>query len=237
MEMTYEYEVLPFDLKDSLWVFTRVVVTLVCHLRRLGLRVFYYLDDWLLVAESKELSELHLQTTLQWTQNLGFVVNWKKSSLIPQRLPSYLGAQLDIPNLLDRPLEHRVLALQGVIRDLTGGCLTNALLWQKLHGHLASFVDLIPNCRMLIRPLKLHFLRFFTPLIDPQDKLVPLSPDIKALCRACMGLPISSSRKETVFPSSAFSGSHHRRLASGWGRFFIHIRCQGCGRRRRLWAT
>ena len=184
MDLTYQYEVLPFGLKDSPWVFTRVVATLVGHLRRLGLRVFYYLDDWLLIAESKELLELHLQTTLQWTQDLGFLVNWKKSSLTPQRIPSYLGAQLDIPNLLARPLEHRVLALQGVIRDLTGGCLATALLWQKFLGHLASFVDLVPNCRMLMRPLQLHFLRFFTPLVDPQDKLIPLSPEIKVLCRA-----------------------------------------------------
>ena len=40
MDMTYQYEVLPFGLKDSPWVFTRVVATLVGHLRRLGLRVF-----------------------------------------------------------------------------------------------------------------------------------------------------------------------------------------------------
>ena len=52
MIMTYQYKVLPFGLKDSPWVFARVVATLVGHLRHLGLRVFFYLDDWLLVAES-----------------------------------------------------------------------------------------------------------------------------------------------------------------------------------------
>ena len=36
-----------------------------------------------------------------------------------------------------------------------------------------------------MRPLQLHCLQFFFPLIDSQDKLVPLSPEIKALCRAC----------------------------------------------------
>ena len=35
-----------------------------------------------------------------------------------------------------------------------------------------------------MRLLQLHCLRFFFPLIDSQDKLVPLSPEIKALCRA-----------------------------------------------------
>ena len=182
--LSYQYVVLPFGLKDSPWVFTRVVATLVAHLRRLGLRMFYYLDDWLLVAESKELLESHLQTALRWTQDLGFLVNWEKSALVPQRLPSYLGAQLDFPNMLTRPLEHRVLSLQTVIRDLLNRRLATALLWQKFLGHLASFVDLVPHCRLLMRPLQLHLLRFFTPSVDPPDRLVPLSPEIRVLCRA-----------------------------------------------------
>ena len=174
MVMTYQYKVLPFGLKDSPWVFTRVVATLVGHLRRLGFRVFYYLDDWLLVAESKELLELHLQTTMQWTQDLGFPVNCKKSSLVPQRLPaaghpefvgSSFGAQSVGSSVCD----------SGSHKRLVGFCpLVAEVSWP-----FASFVDLVPNCRMLMRPLQLHFLRYFTPLTDPQDKLVPLSPEVK----------------------------------------------------------
>ena len=120
------------------------------------------------------------------------------------------------PNLLARPLEHRVLALQSVIRDLTSGWLYSALLWQKFLGHLASFVDLVPNCRMLMRPLQLHFLRYFTPLTDPQDKLVPLSPEVKVLCRAWA----SPSR---LLEGKPFAPPPHRLVIStdasgqGWG--------------------
>ena len=213
---TFQYKVQPFGLKDSPWVFTRVVATLVGHLRQLGLRLFYYLDNWLLVAESRDLLESHLRTTLLWTRDLGFLVNWEKSSLTPQRLPSYLGAHLDIPRLLARPSEHRVLALQEVIQDLTKGPLASALLWQKFLGHLASFVDLVPNCRLLMRPLQLHLLRYFTPLIDSQDKLVPLSPEIKVLCvawaspsRLLEGKPFAALPPSLVITTDA-SGQ-------GWG--------------------
>ena len=41
LNTTYQYKVLPFGLKDSPWLFTRVVATLMGHLRRLGLRIFY----------------------------------------------------------------------------------------------------------------------------------------------------------------------------------------------------
>ena len=166
---TFQFKVLPFGLKVSPWVFTRVVATLVGHLRQLGLRLFYYLDVWLLVTESRDLFESHLRTTLLWTRDLGFLVNWVKSSLTPQRLPFYLGAHFDIPRLLSRPSEHRVLALQEVIQDLTKGPLRPALFWQNFFGYLAGFVDLVPNCRLLMRPLQLHLLRYFTPLIDSQD--------------------------------------------------------------------
>ena len=91
------HKVLPFGLKDSPWVFSREVAKVVAHLRLQGIRIFYYLDDWLLVAESQTLLLAHLQATLQLSQSLGFIVNWKKSVLTPQRMRVYLGASLDIP--------------------------------------------------------------------------------------------------------------------------------------------
>ena len=154
----YTYKVLPFGLKDSLWVFSRIVATVIGHLRLQGIRIFYYLDDWLLIAESRPLLESHLLTTLQLSQRLGFIVNWKKSMLTPQRMPIYLGASLDIPRLIARPVEHRVVTLQALIEELTMSWVAPALLWQRFLGHLASLVDLVPNCRLLMRPLQLHFL-------------------------------------------------------------------------------
>ena len=180
--LTYVYIVLPFGLKDSPWVFSRVVATLVAHLRLQGIRNFYYLDDWLLVAESQTLLLSHLQTTLQLSQSPGFIINREKSMLVPQRLPVYLGASLDIPRLIVRPVERRVVALQSLFQELIASPVAPALLWQKFLGHLASFVYLVPNCRLLMRPLQLHFLRSFSPLLDPQSKLIPLPQDIKDLC-------------------------------------------------------
>ena len=181
---TYVYKVLPFGLKDSPWVFSRLVATVIAHLRLQGIRIFYYLDDWLIVAESQSVLQSHLRTTLQLVQNLGFIVNLKKSVFTPQKMPVYLGASLDIRRLIARPVEPRVLVLQSLIQELVASPTVPALLWQKVLGHLASLVDLVPNCRLLMRPLQLHFLRFFTPLLDSQSKLIPMSPEIKVLCAA-----------------------------------------------------
>ena len=52
LDKTYTYKVLPFGLKDSPWVFSRIVATVIGHLRLQGIIIFFYLDDLLLVAES-----------------------------------------------------------------------------------------------------------------------------------------------------------------------------------------
>ena len=76
---TFQYQVLPFGLRDSPWVFTRLVATLVGHLRCRGIRIHHYRDDWLILASSRDLLLSHLQVVLQCSQSVGFLINWEKS--------------------------------------------------------------------------------------------------------------------------------------------------------------
>ena len=77
---------------------------------------------------------------------------WDKSSLSPSQVPTYLGAVLDCPYRLARPAGHRVSALQERI-VCANQSLIPATSWQVLLGHVASMTDLIPDCRMWMRPL------------------------------------------------------------------------------------
>ena len=86
----------------------------------------------------------------------------------PQRLPEYLGASLDIPRLLVRPLDRRFVTLQLFIQELVSGESVPTLLWEKFLGLLSSLVDLVPNCRLS------HFLQYFDQFSDPPSVLVPL---------------------------------------------------------------
>ena len=179
LDKTYVYKVLPFGLKDSPWVFSRIVATVIAHLRLQGIQIFCYLDDWLLIAESQSLLQSHLQATLQLAQSLGFIVNLKNLVLTPQRMPIYLGASLDIPRLIACLVERRVVALQSLIQELTASPTVPALLWQRPFGqlcgsgsklqasHAASSVAL-PS--ILLPPVGLS--------------LIPLTQEIKVLCAA-----------------------------------------------------
>ena len=181
---TFQLKVLPFGLKVFPWVFTRVVATLVGHLRQLGLRLFYYLDVWLLVAESRDLLEFLLRTTLLWSRDLGFLVNWVKFFPLSTETSFLSWGSFRHPKVVGSAFRAQSFGSSGVFQDLSKGPLAPALFWQKFFGHLAGFVDLVPYCRLLMRPLQLHLLRDFTPLIDSQDLLVPLSSEFKVLCVA-----------------------------------------------------
>ena len=64
IDKTYVYKVLPFVLVDSSWVFLRVVATVLAHLRLQGICFFFFLGDWLCVAEVQSLLQSHLLATL-----------------------------------------------------------------------------------------------------------------------------------------------------------------------------
>ena len=62
-----------------------------------GMRLFCYLDDWLVVAELRELLLHHLDLLLQLCTDLGIVVNWEKSDLQPSARLQYLGMMIHVP--------------------------------------------------------------------------------------------------------------------------------------------
>ena len=50
----FQFSVLPFGLTSAPRVFTKVMVVVAAHLKRLGIPVFAYLDNWLLKAGSPQ---------------------------------------------------------------------------------------------------------------------------------------------------------------------------------------
>ncbi len=74
----YQYKVLPFGLALSPRVFTKVVEGALVPMRKQGVRTLNYLDDWLILAQSREQLCEHRDLVLSHLQ-LGLQVNWEKS--------------------------------------------------------------------------------------------------------------------------------------------------------------
>ena len=132
----FRMETLPFGLKPAPRLFTRLVACVAAFLRQQGLRVFCYLDDWLLAAESRGLLSRQLHFLLRTAQGLGFIVNWEKSELTPSRHPTFLGAAIDLPRQLARPSPDRVNTIMAAALRLRRRRQAPVRVW--LHSWVSS---------------------------------------------------------------------------------------------------
>ena len=90
----YQFRVLCFGLTTAPQVFTRLMAPISAILHRYGIRMLRYLDDWLILAESRTTCIQARDRLLQVCEELGLQVNFKKSSLIPSQDMTYLGMQI-----------------------------------------------------------------------------------------------------------------------------------------------
>ncbi len=109
---------LPFGLSLSPRVFTKVVEAALVPLREQGVRILNYLDDWLILAQSRKQLSAHRDLVLKHLSLLGLRVNWEKSKLVPTQRISFLGMEFDSVNQTARLTQERaqsgVSAVSGV---------------------------------------------------------------------------------------------------------------------------
>ena len=85
-----------------------------------GIRIHQYLDDWLLRAPSPEISQLCTQTLLALSRELGWVVNMKKSELVPQQVFNFVGYRFDLLTGRVLPTQERWHTLQEKLLFIKG---------------------------------------------------------------------------------------------------------------------
>ncbi len=132
-EKAYQYKILPFGLALAPRTFTKCMDAALAPLRLQGIRVLNYLDDWLILAHSRELVSRHRDIVLGHIHSLGLRMNAKKSVLLPSQRTVFLGVRLDSVQMQARLAPAR-------IPDLTA-CLARFKL-----GHHVS----VGTCRRLL---------------------------------------------------------------------------------------
>ncbi len=91
----YKYKVLPFGLALASRTFSKCMDAALAPLRFQGIRVQNYLDDWLILAHSRELVSHHRDIVLHHIRSLGLRMNTKKSVLFLSQQTVFLGVHLD----------------------------------------------------------------------------------------------------------------------------------------------
>ncbi len=142
--------------------FTKVVEGALTPLREVGARVTNYLDDWPILAQSREQLCDHSDLVLRHLSQWGLRVNWEKSKLSPVQRISFLGVELDSVSMTARLTEERAQAVLNCLSSFRGRNVVPLKQFQRLLGHMTSAAAVTPLGLLHMRPLQ-HWLHSRVP--------------------------------------------------------------------------
>ena len=177
--MVYQFRALCFGLSTAPLVFTRVFAAVLAWAYSHGIRLLRYLDDWLILASSKQEAKQAVQSLFPPCRTLGIVINEKKSDLVPSQTAKYLGMTIDTEAGKGFPSQAQVEKFLSVTESFCTMDSPPAQLWQVVLGHLASLGRLVPHGRFRMRSLQWHFKAHWSPEMDPPSLPVPLPQEAR----------------------------------------------------------
>ncbi|XP_069618604.1 cohesin subunit SA-3 [Ranitomeya imitator] len=91
----FQFRALPFGLSAAPRVFTKLVAEVMAHLRESDILIIPYLDDFLIVGSSADHCLSQLESATSRLERLGWIINYEKSRLQPQKIQRFLGLSLN----------------------------------------------------------------------------------------------------------------------------------------------
>lgn len=228
-ETVYQFKVLCFGPTSSPRVFTKIVSVVAAHLRKQGIRLAVYLDDWLIVDQQKSVLVKNRDTTITLLTSLGFIINTEKSDLMPTQTITYIGGLFRLDLGLVYPTPERIKNLKITIIQLMKGQIS-ARHYLKVLGLIASCLELIPNSRLFMRPIQMHLLQVWRPSKMSLEYQIPCTQELKAhlawwLCQA------NTMKGRSLFQESTSVTITTDASMTGWGGHLGTRTVQG------LWST
>ena len=122
----YEWSSLPFGLKCSPRVVTKLLKPVIALLRsEFNISISIYMDDMLIQADTAEKAYLHAQITILLLLSLGWEVNWEESTLVPTQSITHLGFEICTKTMTATCPEKKVQILkEAALLALKDGLLT-----------------------------------------------------------------------------------------------------------------
>ena len=145
---TYQFTCLPFGLTSAPWVFTKTLKPVAALGRQL---VIIYLDDILLMGESKEQAQERVAALIYLLQCLGFVINTEKTITDPTQKLEFLGFMVNTMTMeLSLPSE-KLKKIRAESRKLLGAGQVSARALSRLIGKMSAANQVIPPAPLFYR--------------------------------------------------------------------------------------
>ena len=167
----YMFRALPFGLNVAPFIFSLVLSWPLSQLRDKGIQVVGYLDDLLIWHSDPLTLKQQVATTVSMLERLGFIINYKKSSLTPSQEITWLGVNwLGKTGQWQLPKKKQE-AIAEMTKTLLLAPVVTRRLWEELLGQLNFATQIHKN----LRP----YTKLLTPVTlisraEKRDKLVQL---------------------------------------------------------------
>ena len=153
----YQYVTLPFGLTSAPRVFTKVLAPVVAHIRTLGVHICAYLDDLLIAGPTIEEANQAVSVVANTLVQAGFILNLKKSELVPTQDLVYIGGRLRTDLGYVFLPEDRLTVLVNCVKTfLHIGMYKPAHQWLRLLGLMAATLLVVHQARLNMRPIQWH---------------------------------------------------------------------------------
>lgn len=148
-----------FELSSAPLTFTKLVKPIVTFFRGRGVRIIVYLDDFLILKQSKEGAEKDFMRTVCLLQKCGFLNNWEKSiGIRASQVREFLGVVINSVDLSLSLPEKKVDWVILLCRELLARQFVQSRNIARFLGVLAWAVQVIPFAQGHYRGLQLFYI-------------------------------------------------------------------------------
>ena len=151
---SFQFNCLPFGLCTAPRVFTKILKLAIELLRSLGIRMVIYMDDMLLMASSKELIQEHTYVTIFLLENLGFIINNKKSLLEPSQEIEFLGMIVSSQTMDLKLPGEKIKKIRSEARNILDSTTPSARSLAQLLGKLNATTPALQVAPLFSRALQ-----------------------------------------------------------------------------------
>ncbi|CAL4205605.1 unnamed protein product, partial [Meganyctiphanes norvegica] len=177
----WQFRAMPFGLNIAPRMFTKVIAHVVKMMAEAGIWCLPYLDDLLIIASTREECIRMSELAISILETLGWILNKKKSRLVPAQVFEWLGVHFDLVSHTAQASSEKVTCFQQKLRSVITSRFCSKRVIMQLQGQCNWISRCDPVVRLMMSETK-SILRYFRR----QDLDSPLELDRErrlSLCR------------------------------------------------------